>query len=61
HIGIAADMIQTSDKVIDPSIQAFQKDVLSIYQNEVLDNDFSSTQDINILIEKYPDEEVRKF
>lgn len=60
HVGIAADNLNIEHNAMDSSIEDFQNEVLQTYKNEVLDNDFSSAEDVNILIDKFPDEESRK-
>lgn len=60
HFGIAADILNVDSKAIDPAIEQFHSNVLIEFQKEVLDNDFSSSHDIDAIIEKYPDESVRK-
>ena len=60
HVGIAADNLNIEHNAMDPSIEGFQNEVLQTYKNEVLDNDFSSSEDIGILLDKFPDEESRK-
>lgn len=60
HVGIAPDSLNIDHQAMDPSIEEFKSQAFVNYQNEVLDNDFSSSEDIDILISKFPDEKIRK-
>jgi hypothetical protein len=60
HIGIAADAINTTEQGVDESIVAYQHEALKLYQEQILDNDFTDQNDIDILVNKIPDEEARK-
>lgn len=59
HIGVAADSLNINSVAMDPSIESFGNTALQSFKQEILDNDFSSTDDVNILVKKYPDENVR--
>jgi hypothetical protein len=60
HIGIAADSLATTDQGVDDSIAAYQHQALKLYQEQILDNDFTDQNDIDILVKSIPDEEARK-
>jgi hypothetical protein len=60
EVGIAVDNLPDEIPVMDEEIEKFKETILQVYQQEVLDNDFSSEGDIKSINEKFPDEEVRK-
>lgn len=60
HAGIAAENIKIDSGDNKDILEGFTGEVLKSFQNEVLNNDFSSPEAIDLLVKKYQEEESRR-